>query len=779
MTGLPALPIDDVLSEILAAVRAAGAVVLEAPPGAGKTPRVPAALLGEVRGEVWVLEPRRIAARASAARVAAERGEALGQTVGYAMRFDRRAGPDTRLLYVTEALLSRRMVADPGLQGVGAVVLDEFHERSIHTDVALARVRALRRQRPDLVLVVMSATIDGDAVAAWLQCPVVRSAGRLHPVDIEHLARRDERPVDELAAAAVRANVDRGDLLVFLPGVGEIERCAARLVGLDADVLPLHGEVEASAQDRALRPGRRRRVVLATNVAETSITVDGVVGVIDAGVARQAGFDPWSGLGTLELVPISRASAAQRAGRAGRTGPGWCLRLYTRGDHDARPADTPPEIRRIDLAGTVLETAGAALEWFEPPPVGAWRQAEALLRRLGALDDHGRTAVGEAMARLPLHPRVARVLVEGAALGVAEEAAALAALLGERRRAEVDDPVARALDPRLPGEAERERRALARLLGATGRVPRPARVGDALARALLAGFPDRVGRRRGGTVVFAEGGSGQLDPATPGGDGYGVVSGAEQVGRQTRVRRFTPVPEDWLLDGAEVATTVRWVTDHVEVREQLRYGELVLDESPAAGDAGAVADLLAAHALPVAHRVFPDAERAEALILRLDWLRRVGEPVPAADLAALVRAACDGARSFADLGRRSLVDAAFAGPLAGLAGSLDRLAPDAIPLGNRRRTPVTYPPDQAPYLASRMQDFFGLADGPRLAGGRPLVLHLLAPSGRPVQVTSDLAGFWQRHYPAIRKELMRRYPRHYWPEDPLTAEPPPPRPPRR
>lgn len=776
---LPPLPVDAVLPEVLDALARAGAVVLEAPPGAGKTTRVPPALLDAVAGQVWVLEPRRVAARASAARVAAERGEPVGETVGYAMRLDRRAGPRTRLLYVTEALLGRRQLDDPELRGIDAVVLDEFHERSIHTDLALARLAALRVRRPDLKLVVMSATIDGARVAAWLGAPRVRSEGRLFPVEVEYLSRRDERPVEEVAAAAVRAWRGEGDTLVFLPGVGEIERCAELLAGLDAEVLPLHGELDAAAQDRALSRGTRRRVILATNVAETSLTVEGVTRVVDGGLARVAGFDPWTGLGTLERLPISRASADQRAGRAGRLGPGSCLRLYTRADYEARPADTPPELARVDLTATVLETAGEALAWLDPPPAGAWRQAEALLRRLGALDARGRTAIGEAMARLPVHPRVARVLLEATARGVPEAGAALAACLGERRRAEVEDPVARALDGRLQGQAERERRALLRLVEGADRGPRPASPGDALAHALLAGFPDRVGRRRRGTVVFAEGGSGQLDPATPGEDGTVVVPGAEVVGRATRVRLCTPIPEDWLLDGATVHTEVRWVNDHVEVREQLRYGELVLDESPAAGDPEAVAALLAEHALPVAHRLFPDADRGLALVQRVDWLRRVGEPLPDLGWEPLVRAACAGASSFAELGRRSLLDAARQGPLGPVLDVVDRLAPEAIPLGNRRRAPVTYPPDQEPYLASRMQDFFGLADGPRLAGGRPLVLHLLAPSGRPVQVTSDLAGFWVRHYPAIRKELMRRYPRHYWPEDPLNAEPPPPRGPRR
>ena len=763
------LPIDEVLPALRAAVRAHGAVVLEAPPGTGKTTRVPWDLAQIVEGQVWVLEPRRVAARAAATRVAAERGEVVGGPVGYAMRHERRAGPDTRVLYVTEALLTRRLAEDPSLRGVGAVVLDEFHERSVHADTAAAWVRAVRVARPDLALVVMSATLDGERVAAWLGCPRVRAEGTLFPVDIEYYAREDTRPIEARVVAAVRAALASpgGDILAFLPGIGEIERAAAGLAGVGADVLPLHGELEGDQQDRALRAGPRRRVVLATNVAETSVTVEGVDTVIDTGLARVAGHDPWTGLGTLEVQPIPRAGCAQRAGRAGRLGPGRCIRLYTRADHDTRPAALAPELARVDLAGVVLDLAVAGardLAWLDPPPAAAWRAAHELLRRLGALDDDDRpTDRGRAMARLPAHPRLARLLLEGAALGAAREAVALATGLGGRGRREAHDPVDAAL--RGEGGDPRERRQIEGLLrdhrGASGAVA----TDTALRLALFAAFPDRVGRRRGGVVVLAEGGRAEIDPATPGGDGVVVVSDVDRVGGRVRARALTAIPEDWLVDRAEVVETMAWAGERVEVREQLRYGAVVLEDAPGRGDAAKVSAFLHDHLVPVAHRVFPDHEKAALLARRVAWLRGVGVDVPELALADVIRAACEGCRSFADLSAVSLLGVARA-HLGAAAARVDALAPEHVALPNRARAPVEYPADQDPYVASRLQDFFGLRDGPKVADGRGLVLHLLAPNQRPVQVTADLAGFWERHYPGIRRELMRRYPRHKWPEDP-------------
>lgn len=751
-------------------------MVLEAPPGTGKTTRVPVALAEVVTGQVWVLEPRRIAARASASRVAAERGEPLGEHVGYAMRLERRTGPRTRVLYVTEALLTRRLIEDPSLEGIGAIVLDEFHERSIHADVALAWTRVVRARRPDLALVVMSATLDGERIASALGCPRIRAEVPIHPLDVQHVARPDDRPLEQRTLQAVRACADRADILVFLPGVGEIQRCADALLqaNLDRDVVPLHGELDAEAQERALRRSDargRRRVILATNVAETSVTVDGVDTVIDSGLARMAAWDPWTGLATLELAPISRASATQRAGRAARQGPGLALRLYTRADHDARPADTPPEIQRADLAETALGLAAAGappLPWLDAPPPTTWTSGLALLRRLGALDTNDAiTPLGRAMARVPASPRAARVLVEAARAGLRREGAHLVAGMGERaRQGAAVDRIHLALEGQGGRPQERDQ-LMSSVRDVTGTPA--ANAEEALTAALLSGFPDRVGHRKGGVVVFAEGGRAEVDPGTPGGDGFVVVPEVERIGGRVRVRSMSPMSVDHLLDGATLAQSLRWTGTRVEAREELRYGALVLEEGPARGEPEAVAALLHEHAAPAAHRWFPDHERAALLLRRVDWLRGAGTDLPPLALQDVVRAGCEGRRSLDDLGDVSLVTivrALLDAHAAGLATRIDTLAPETVALPGRARAPVEYPADGEPFVASRMQDFFGLREGPRGGNGRPFVLHLLAPNQRAVQVTSDLPGFWERHWPGIRKELMRRYPRHKWPEDP-------------
>ncbi len=759
------LPVDSILPELLAALAERGAAVVEAPPGSGKTTRVPPALASMVGGQVWVLEPRRIAARAAAHRVASERGERVGESIGYAMRFDRKYGPNTRVLYVTEALLTRRL---DDFDGIDAIVLDEFHERSIHSDVALAWARMLRQKRPELKLVVMSATLDGERIAGWLRCPRIRSTGVLFPVEVTYVERRDERALEERVNAAVRATA--GDTLVFLPGRGEIERCSAKLG--DFDVHWLHGELDGDLQDRALRGGgRMRRIVLATNVAETSLTVEGIETVIDVGLARIPGHDPWSGLSTLELHPIARANAAQRAGRAGRLAPGRCLRLYTRADHDARPAALVPEIHRSDLTALVLALGGVELEWMDPPPPGAWAAAVALNRRLGALDDSGLTPIGERMRGIPVAPRLARVLVEAAVWGAARAAARMVTLIGGRR-GEID-PVAEALSGAGDGpDARQLERAVAaqvpfRDVGAVAR--RDASVADVLTRALLAGFPDRVGFRDGGRIRLAEGGSALVEP---GRDGFVLVPDAERIGGKVSARAVTTVPVDWLVERADVVSEMRWTGERVEVVEELRVGALVLESSSGPGDPVLVADLLAASA-EIRH--FSDAERAVEWLARSAYLRRAGVDLPDVRAETLVRAGCGGSRSLKDLASVSLL-AAARDVLSVDMALVDRLAPEWVALPGRPRAPVSYDADQ-PYVSARMQEFFGLAQGPSIAGG-PLVLHLLAPNQRPVQVTRDLAGFWLRHWPGIRSELQRRYPRHYWPDDPLHAEPPPPRPPR-
>jgi ATP-dependent helicase HrpB len=456
---LPApLPIDEVLPQVVAALRTSKAVVLRAPTGAGKTTRVPPAMLdaGLARGgSIVVLQPRRLAARACARRIAWERGVALGDEVGYQVRFDQCTGPKTRIKIVTEGILLRMLQDDPFLQSVAAVVFDEFHERSLNSDLALAMVRRVQETvRPELKLVVMSATLAAEPIARWLgDCPVVESQGRLHPVEIRYLEDLRSRTVAERAADGVEQILDRtsGDVLVFLPGVGEIRQTARRLESLAAAknlaLLPLYGDLPAEKQDEVLGPIDRRKVVLSTNVAETSLTIEGISAVVDTGLARSLFFDPHVGMDRLQLVSISQASADQRAGRAGRTQPGVCLRLWAERTHSQRPPGDEPEIRRLDLAGPTLELRVwgecdlKSFPWFEAPPAASLEQADALLKRLGALDAAGNvTSLGNSMARLPVSPRLARMLIEGHRLGQPEAVALAAALLGER------DPFGRADD---------------------------------------------------------------------------------------------------------------------------------------------------------------------------------------------------------------------------------------------------------------------------------------------------------------------------------------------
>ncbi len=863
---MQSLPIDPLLPEVVAALRAAPSVVIEAPPGAGKTTRVPRALheAGLAGGgEVVVLEPRRLAARLAARRVAEEMGERAGETVGWQVRFEEVAGPRTRIRYVTEGLLTRRLLADPALRGVGAVVLDEFHERHLHGDLALALLRRLQRTgRPDLKVAAMSATLDAAPVARFLGARALRSEGRRFEVAIEHLspeeaARPDVRLEDQVARAVRRVLREEpaGDVLVFLPGAAEIRRArealAAHADSAAVDLLPLHGDLPPDEQDRAVRPGARRKVILSTNVAETSITIEGVVAVVDSGLARVASHSPWSGLPTLEVRKISRASAAQRAGRAGRTGPGRALRLYTRHDHDARPEFDVPEVLREDLSETLLALAalggGEGFEWFEAPPGSSLEAARTLLSRLGAIDARGApTDLGRRMVRVPGHPRQARLVAEAAARGAAAEGALAAAILGERdlrdRRAldggalpptgpsdllelaHAFEEASRArFDPdRLrrmgvnPGAAqavERARRQLERVARELGRgtvkaTPTSTSTSNATAReqailvATLAAYPDRVGRRRAAgsdEIVLAGGGSARLDPASVVREAKLVVAvdaeerrGDRRAGgarpAEARVRIASAVTEEMLLDlfpdALRYEDAVAWnaAAERVDVSERLLYGELVIEETRAPrADPAKVSALLAAEALARGPRAFAPEGEIDRVVARIafaaghapdDGLAAPSE----ADLAGALRDLCDGRRSFAELREADLPGALLARLEPRARAALDRLAPERVTLPGGRSTRIHYESGKPPWVESRLQDFFGMAAGPAVAGGRaPLVLHLLAPNQRAVQVTTDLAGFWDRHYPAIRKELMRRYPRHAWPEDPRTASPPPAR----
>ncbi|HJL01518.1 MAG TPA: ATP-dependent helicase HrpB [Polyangiaceae bacterium LLY-WYZ-15_(1-7)] len=836
------LPIDAHLPTLLADVREAGNAVIVAEPGAGKTTRVPRALLeeGRVEGDIVVLEPRRLAARMAARRVASELGEKVGERVGYTVRFDDRTGPKTRLRFVTEGVFVRRLSEDPTLGGLGAVVFDELHERHLHTDLALAMVRARQREGAGPHLLAMSATLDAAPVAAFLDAPIREVPGRTHPVTVEHAETEDDRPLERRVGAAVRRLLKDGldgDVLVFLPGAREIRRARDAIEGpCDAagvDVAVLHGDLPPDAQDRAVRRGPRPKVVLSTNVAESSVTLEAVVAVVDSGLARQATFSPWTGLPSLDTVRVSQASATQRAGRAGRVRPGRCLRLYTEHDFRRRPAHETPEIARADLAELVLLLRSQGHDptrfpFFEAPPEAALAQASELLERLGALEGGAITETGRRMLRLPTHPRLARLALAAADAEVGARGCALAALaaerdprLGARTRFDgggVDAAVgssdwiarlealevaeaeglghrqlrARGLDANTVRAVRRGAEQLRRALR-VGREPKASLMDeeDALLRATLRAFPDRVGKRRrprSAQVVFAGGGAGELAETSVVREAEWMVAGEVtdargQAGRgRVVIRAASRIEPDWLLElfeeRIEDVRELRFDAKTAQVEEVsgLRWEGLVLDESVSREVAGPeVAKVLAAAALDAGLEKHFDLDALEGFRRRVEFANAHGLELGAVDDEA-VRAAledlCVGRRSFADLKGASLVDA--------LAGRLDpsafarlhEFAPEHVSLPGRKRVPVTYEADRDPWIESRLQDFFTLADGPRVAGGRvPLVLHLLAPNFRAVQVTTDLAGFWERHYPDLRKQLKRRYPKHSWPDDPLTAEP--------
>jgi len=788
-----ALPVDAVLPELLGALRAHSAVVLEAPAGAGKTTRVPPALLDQVRGEIVVLEPRRIAARMAARRVAQELGDP--DVVGWQVRFEQSGTPRTRLWYVTEGILARRMLSDPQLSGVGALVLDEFHERHLPGDLALALAQRLL---PGIKLVVMSATLEAAPLARHLGAPVIRSAGRRFPIEIEHLDKADERRLEHQVAAAVRRLTvpgSAGDVLVFLPGAAEIRRaaeaCAELARNRDLLLTPLHGDLSAAEQDRALAPASRRKVILSTNVAETSVTVPGVTAVVDSGLARIASHSPWSGLPMLNVARISRASAVQRAGRAGRLGPGRTLRLYTRHDFDSRPEHHAPEIERLDLAGLLLELRAASLDpgslsWLDPPPAAALQVAADLLRRIGALDARGdATELGRACAKLPLHPRLARLAVEAARRGYREDGCTAAALLNERDArgdstlaptgsSDVLDLLERRRSPR----AEQARAQLLRLAPPDG--PRSGTRDEAILISVLASFPDRVAKRRGPDLLLASGGAAQLSTESAVRDtGLLVAVEAEErrTGNRARVlvRVASAIEPEWLLDLQPQAlreqTDLVWepARERVEVVSRLLYDQLTLEETrrlPRPDESEAAARILLDHAGAI-----PDLDALARLRARVAIVSRHCpesgiEALNDATLRARLEEAARGATSLRELREADLLSSLTP-------AHLDRFAPDHVVLPGGRKLRIEYAEGQPPSVRSRLQDFFGLQRGPSICNGRvPLTLHLLAPSGRAQQVTQDLAGFWQRHYPAIRRELMRKYPKHAWPEDGATASPP-------
>ena len=773
MNRRPQLPVDAILPQVLASLEATPNLVIEAPPGAGKTTRVPPALLDHVRGEVLVLEPRRIAARMAARRVAWERNEEAGETVGYQVRFEDRTGPRTRLRFVTEGILTRRFLSDPQLAGVDAIVLDEFHERHLDSDLALALLKRLQKTRPELLLVVMSATLDAAPIARYLDdCPILRSEGRMFPLAVRHLPYSPEPLHIQVRKAVQILNTEghTGNILTFLPGIAEIRRsmreCEAIARSGDFLVLPLHGDLTPAEQDRAVQPSRERKLILATNVAESSVTVEGVTAVIDSGLARFASYSPWSGLSTLQISRVSKASATQRAGRAGRTAPGQVLRLYPEEDYALRPEHDTPEIARSDLSQLLLSLRSMKIDpigdlsWLTPPPPEAIRSAEALLDHLGADE-----AMAQRLTRFPLPPRLARLLVEALDRGVGEAGCRAAALLGTNTRPEKNDLLA-ALD--LPPDGLL-RQHIDQLLRAA-RPPRQSRHDDdALLLSVLTGFPDRVTRRRSGNQVqLSTGISAELFGELP---QYEFMLALEIEDRQENpmplIRMTSRVEPEWLLelfpDRIEERVTVEWNRqgERVEKVSALLYDKLLLEESRGPASVEDAADLLARKALEVGIVQFVDHEALQQFLERLSF---AGYEAP--DLTQAMRELCAGLSSFAEL---RTAGAHFLTLLEQTlhAQRLNELAPLSIRLLGGRQTKVHYEQGKPPWIASRLQDFFGMKETPRIGPNHiPLVVHLLAPNQRAVQTTTDLSGFWERLYPQVRKELMRRYPRHSWPEQP-------------
>ncbi|MBQ36657.1 MAG: ATP-dependent helicase HrpB [Gemmatimonadaceae bacterium] len=849
------LPIHEVEDRILAAIREDGALVLSAPTGSGKTTQVPQMLLHSgVVGRILVLQPRRLAARVVAHRVAEELGGTVGDVVGFQTRHERHIGEATRIVFLTEGLFLRQLLADPELKGVGAVVLDEFHERSLAVDLTLGLCRQLRRAgRRDLRLVVMSATLDVEAVSGYLDCPAVQADGRTFDVDVQYDDMDAATPVWERAAACLRRWLDggdQGDVLMFLPGAYEIRRtveaCRRRLRPDDEPitVLPLHGNLPPAAQDRAVRPasgpGASRRVIVSTNVAETSITIDGIRCVIDAGLARVQRYDPSRAVNALLVERISQASAQQRAGRAGRTAPGVCLRLWSAADAHARPERDTPEVERVDLAEAVLQLCAFGIDaaefgWLDPPPLARLQQARSLLDDLGAIDATGTlTEAGRIMVDVPAHPRLGRMLLEGSRRGVADRASLWAALIAERdicirpvaaryrtpaetgwpsdvgaREAAYEAARASRFDGKRcaelglhAGTCRDVERASNQFRRITGTLQGPGRrrsaVADAeLARCVLVGYADHVALRRTqpGGVDHQDVSDSRscemegrrrvvLDRNTVVGN-HGVLvavevreveaSRAEGGGVHTVASLATAVDPEWMqeLFPDRVEARVELVWDETEAAvmevEALHFGALALQPvRRVPRDRAAAGQMLAARVAAGLLRFDSWNAAAEAWLARsrcvADWFPERGLLLYDDDDLAILYSEIVGDATRWNAVRRAPVLEPLRHAMS-WAGQqfVEQMAPERLRLPGGQGMKITYTPGEPPRGRARIQDLYDLTETPRIAAGRvPVLLEILAPNFRPAQVTDDLAGFWERTYPELRKELSRRYPKHEW-----------------
>ena len=794
-----ALPIDDILPDLIEALAARGMAVLEAPPGAGKTTRVPLALWqsGLVQGRIVMLEPRRLAARAAAERMADTLGEPVGQTVGYRMRGEARVNAATRIEVVTEGILTRMIHGDADLPGIGAILFDEFHERSLNADLGLALTLDIRESiRPDLILLPMSATLDAAPVAALMgDAPRLSSPGRAYPVETRWLPRpapRDRRIEAQMADLICQALAEEpGGILAFLPGEGEIRRTTAHLSGRLPDgcvIRPLYGALDATAQRLALSPAPGlRKIVLATAIAETSLTLPDIRIVVDAGLARRSRFDPASGMSRLVTERVTRAEAAQRQGRAGRVAPGVCYRLWARAEEGALAAFPPPEIAAADLCALALDLAlwgSDDLRFLTPPPAPALAEARGLLTTLGALDKGRITAHGRALADLPLHPRLGHMLLTGGG----PLAADLAALLADR------DPLRGAppdLSMRLSAlrdpPASADRPTLDRIRAEAARLRRTAPADRRLSPGALAAlaYPDRIGLRRKGDAprwLLSGGRGAAMDPGLPlSHERLIVVTDLDGDAREARIRQAAPLAEDefelLFADRITTALVCEWNSreGRIAARRQRHFGALVLDDAPwpdAPAEARAIAALQA-----LRENGLPWTAAAVRLRTRARLARRDGADIPDIGDQALLAGPdwllpwLDGVRTLADLRALDLTEALRLHLGHACLQDLDRLFPPHFetPLG--RRIAIDYD-GETPAIALRLQEVFGVTRHPTVGPkATPLRITLLSPGGKPVQVTADLPGFWANSYGDVRRDMRGRYPRHPWPEDPTEAEP--------
>ncbi|MCX5478152.1 ATP-dependent helicase HrpB [Kaistia geumhonensis] len=807
-----AFPVDEAIPALTRALADGRNAVLVAPPGAGKTTRVPLALLAAPWRDdrrIILLEPRRLAARAAAARMAATLGEAVGATVGYRVRLERRVSAATRIEVVTEGVFSRMIIDDPSLEGIAAVIFDEFHERSLEGDLGLAlALDAQAGLREDLRILVMSATIDGARVARLLgDAPVVESAGRMYPVQTRYCGRDAARRIEDETAAAVRRALaeESGSLLVFLPGQAEIRRTAERLSGVlpgDAELAPLYGALDAAAQDRAIRPAPagRRKVVLATSIAETSLTIEGVRVVVDSGLARVPLYEPATGITRLETRRVSRASADQRRGRAGRTAPGVCYRLWDEAQTAALAPFDRPEILDADLSPFALDLKAwgvgdpGELAFLDAPPRAAFDEALALLRRLGAIDEGGQlTAEGRALSRLAMPPRLGHMLNRAAPLGFGAVAGGLAALLAEPGLGGNSVDLRDRLQALRTGRDPRSRDALAlgarfaRAVGAEGGMA-PEDIEQA-GLALAFAFPERIAMARGapGAFVMANGRGGLLDAADPlAREPFLAVASLQGAAENARILAAAPLTlaeiEAQFKDAISEEDSVAFdaSTGSVRARRVRRLGRLVLAERQAGSPSPeAVAAALVAEIRRRGIAALPFDGAAGSLRARIAFLRRAGdEDWPDLSDRALGETLEDWLGPHL-VGVRRL-DAVDAGLLhAALSAlvpwdrkaALDRLAPTHFEAPSGSRLPIDYRDPNGPVLEVRVQELFGLDRHPAVGNGVPLTLHLLSPARRPIQITGDLPAFWRGSWRDVRADLRGRYPKHPWPEDPLTAPP--------